>query len=201
MEKFMDVQECIKKRSSCRKYTNVPIPIETIYDILSAAMWAPSPKNRQPWRFAVLQGESKKQIMDECIHELYKNSDTVDYLMDKEIGTENHTLEIIEQAPVLILVFNFLPSETVLNNYNVSFDYLNMQAIGAAIQNMLLRATEIGLGSLWVGDILSAEQTITEHFPNSGRLVAGVVLGFSLEKDVDHSQRLSPSELITYMGG
>lgn len=200
-EKFMNVQECIKKRSSCRKYTNIPIPIETIYDILNAAIWAPSPKNRQPWRFTVLQGESKKQIINECIHKLCKNSGNVDYLMDKEICTENHTLKIIEQAPVLILVFNALPSETVLNSYNVTFDYLNMQAIGASIQNMLLRATEIGLGSLWIGDILSAEQTITEYFPNSGKLVAGVVIGFSIEEDVVHSRRVSLSESITYIGG
>ena len=197
----MDVQECMKKRSSCRKYTNIPIPIETIYDVLSAAMWAPSPKNRQPWRFAVLQGKSKKQIIDECLHELNKNSNSFDYLMDNELGTENYTLKIIEQAPVLILVFNVLPSETVLNNYNASFDYLNMQAIGAAIQNILLRATEIGLGSLWVGDILSAKQSITEHFPNCGRLAAGVVLGYSLEEEIVHPQRISPSKLITYMGG
>lgn len=197
----MDVQECIKKRSSCRKYTNVPISTETLYDIISAARWAPSPKNRQPWRFAVLQGEFKKQIIVECLHSLNKKSVVFDYLMDEEKGTEIHTFKIIEQAPVLILVFNASPSETVLNNCNVSFDYLNMQAIGAAIQNMLLRATEIGLGSLWVGDILSAEQIITKYYPDSGKLVAGVVLGFSLEKDVVHSERISSSELMIHIGG
>lgn len=54
-EIFMDTQQCIKLRSSTRKYIDKPIPKETIYDILNATRYAPSPKNRQPWRFVVLQ--------------------------------------------------------------------------------------------------------------------------------------------------
>jgi len=201
MEILMNVKECIEKRFSCRKYADIPIPIEIINDILSVATLAPSPKNRQPWRFLVLQGESKKKIIDNCFCALSKNSDAADYLMKQEVETENQTFKILKQAPVLILVFNAFSSELVLNNYNASFDYLNMQAIGAAIQNMLLRATELGLGSLWVADILRAEKLILEQFPNQGRLAAGVALGVCDGNDINTPKRIPASKLITYMGG
>ena len=197
----MDTLQCIKSRLSSRKYTSEPISTEIINDILNAARWAPSPKNRQPWRFAVLQGNSKNIFVKRCNEELSKKSGSIDYLMSSESRSEKHTFDIIDQAPVLILVFDVFPSEQVLNHYNSSFDYMNMQAIGAAIQNMLLRATELGIGSLWVGDILSIESWVMTQFPEAGKLVSGVVLGGTVEKKVHNSERLSVSELTIYNGG
>lgn len=197
----MDTLQCIKSRLSSRKYASDSIPMEVINDILNAARWAPSPKNRQPWRFAILQGDSKSNFIKRCREELSRKPKLVDYLMSNETISETNTFDIINQAPVLILVFNIFPSEQVLNHYNSSFDYMNMQAIGAAIQNMLLRATELGIGNLWVGDILSVENWMMNQFPETGKLVAGVVLGFSLEKGTYNTERLSISELTIYNGG
>lgn len=197
----MDTQQCIKLRSSIRKYIDKPIPKETIYDILNAARYAPSPKNRQPWRFVVLQKGEKNRFTTKCREILSKRSSDINYLMHKELPSESITFDIIESAPVLILVFNAFPSEQSLGHCNLSFDYFNMQAIGAAIENMLLRATELGIGSLWVGDIILDEELISNSYPQTGKLVAGVVLGISGNIEDVHATRLPISELVIYNGG
>lgn len=196
----MDVQECINSRISSRLYKSDPLPDEIIRDILNAARYAPSPKNRQPWRFAVLTGDEKAVLVRKCQDGLQNHVPRTKYLMDHESTSEIHTFHIIDKAPVLILVFNAFPSKQALNSQNPHFDFLNQQAIGAAIQNMLLRATELGIGTLWVGDILSEAQFITERYFSTGELVAGIVLGFPDGLGHPVSRRLL-SELIVFSGG
>lgn len=196
----MDVQACINSRISSRSYRSDPLPDEIIRDILNAARCAPSPKNRQPWRFAVLTEDEKAALVHKCQNGLQNHAPRAKYLMDNERASEINTFNIIDKAPVLILVFNAFPSKQALNNNNPHFDFLNQQAIGAAIQNMLLRATELGIGSLWVGDILSEAQYITERYFSAGELVAGIVLGIPNGFGQPVSRR-PLSELIVFSGG
>ena len=196
----MDVQSCINSRISSRLYKSDPLPDEIIRDILNAARCAPSPKNRQPWRFAILTGDEKTVLVRRCRDGLERRIPKAKYLMDHERTSEIYTFNIIDKAPVLILVFNAFPSKQALNNYNLHFDFLNQQAIGAAIENMLLRATELGVGSLWVGDILSETQFITDRYFSAGELVAGIVLG--IPDGPGHPvSRIPLSELIIFSGG
>ena len=66
----------------------------------------------------------------------------------------------MKEADVVMLVFNVYPSVEVLGKENSLFDCTNIQAIGAAIQNMILKATELGIGSLWICDIFACYQKI-----------------------------------------
>ena len=51
-------------RRSVRRFTDQPVPRETIEALLRSAIQAPSPSNRQPWRFAVITDpEIKRQIV------------------------------------------------------------------------------------------------------------------------------------------
>ena len=197
----MDMKTCIELRSSSREYKSDPIPLEIVDDILNAARLAPSPKNRQPWRFVVLYNSEKNNIVKICRESLYNSSKDFVYIMHNEIPSESYTFNTIEQAPVLILVFNAFPSQQALKKFDLSFDFLNVQAIGAAIENMLLRATDLGVDSLWVGDILAQKELIQEVYPQAGELVAGVVLGFSNVTKHSSPNRLPISELIKYNGG
>ena len=196
----MDVQTCIESRFSTRSYRKDAICDDILIEILNAARYAPSAKNRQPWRFAILRGDEKTFVVQQCRKDLQNNPIRTQYLLSRENATEYHTFNIIDSAPVLVLVFNAFPSEIVLDKQNVYFDSSNMLAIGASIQNMLLRATELGIGSLWVGDILSNAPFITEHYFHIGRLVAGIVLGMS-DTLSRPANRLPLSELIVFNGG
>jgi nitroreductase len=58
----------------------------------------------------------------------------------------------------------------------------SLQGVSAAIQNMLLKAHSVGLGSLWICDTYYATEVITKHFNKTWKLVAAVALGVSGEK-------------------
>ena len=196
----MDTRTCIETRVSTRLFNDIPVPHETLYDIMDAARFAPSPKNRQPWRFAVLTGTEKDTVVQICRTGLQDAPQKVGHLMGKETTSEYDTFDIIDQASVLILIFNAFPSKQTLNHYNRRFDDANMQAIGAAIQNMLLRATELGVKSLWIGDILTEASMLEQRYFRGGALVSGIVLGFS-EMVNHHRQRNALSDLIIFDGG
>ena len=58
----MDVDKAIMGRRSVRKYSDKPVPLESVREVLEAGTWAPSAKNGQQWRFTVLTGSSKKEL-------------------------------------------------------------------------------------------------------------------------------------------
>ena len=59
----MNTLEAIAARRSIRKFKDQPLPDEMIKTILKAATQAPSGKNRQPWRFVVVQGERRAEMV------------------------------------------------------------------------------------------------------------------------------------------
>ena len=80
---------------------------------------------------------------------------------------------------------------------------LAVQSLGAAIQNMLLKAYSLGLGSLWICDVYSATKAITKHFNKTWKLAAAVTLGWPaqtpeprprkpIEEVSDHPQPARP---------
>ena len=74
----------------------------------------------------------------------------------------------MEQAPVLIIVWNAGEREWETETHSVA----------AAIQNMLLKAYALDLGSLWIGDIFYTEEAILKHFNKPWKLIAAISLGW-----------------------
>lgn len=190
----MELESCIRARMSTRLFETRSIPQEILVEILDSARYAPSPKNRQPWRFLVLRDDRKNDIVDDFLNQKKQNYKS-EYLMKNEKYSEDTSFNIIKQAPVLILVFNAYPSQKILLSNNADFDLMNVQAIGAAIEHILLRATDLGVSSLWLGDILSEEDFITSSYPDMGKLIAGIVLGYS-NSPYKRTNRLAFSETI-----
>lgn len=60
----MDTIKAIEERRSIRKFQNTIVPKETLERLLELATKAPSGKNRQPWRFVVLQNSKKNELVD-----------------------------------------------------------------------------------------------------------------------------------------
>lgn len=191
----MELQSCISSRASSRAFKSDRISDEIITEILNAARYAPSPKNRQPWRFIILSDEEKMNLVKHYRENVITPPCSPHHLMNNETDSINVSFGIIKKAPILILVFNAYPSEYILSAHNYYFDLMNIQSIGAAIQNILLKATDLGIGSLWIGDIFEEEAFILKQYPNIGKLVAGIVLGYSYANK-KQTNRLSLSKLI-----
>lgn len=63
----MDVMEAIKTRRSIRKFKKDPVPEELVEKVLEAGRWAPSSRNRQPWKFIVLRSAEVKKKLSELL--------------------------------------------------------------------------------------------------------------------------------------
>ena len=118
----MDVIETIYARRSVRSYQNRPVETEKIVTLLKAAMAAPTAVNAQPWEFVVTDDEEQlAQVKEACVFARYN-------------------------APVAIVICGNM--KLALKGKDKE---LWVQDCSAAMENILLAATSLGLGSVWIG--------------------------------------------------
>jgi len=166
--------EAIHARRSIRKFKNNSIERETIERVLDAAVMAPSAKNSQTWRFTVVTEARHAEFVD-VIRKGVANREAE----GAEIGTIQWSLQCIEQAPVTILVHNTdgIHPWKARAEHESWWDIATVQSVGAAIQNMLLAATDLGLGSLWIADVWDAYPEINAWLGTNAQLVSAVSFG------------------------
>lgn len=86
----------------------------------------------------------------------------------------------MEEAPVIVFVVNSLGKsilEDLTPEEHIS-EICNIQSVSASIQNMLLAATEKGIGSLWICDIFFAYAELCEWLDSDGQLIAAIAFGY-----------------------
>lgn len=150
----MKIEDGIKQRRSIRQYLNKMPEEKDIRKILEAGIWAPSGLNNQPWKFKVIKDRKQKENLAK---------------FTKYAG-------IIKDAPLVICVF--------LDNsatYNRDKDVMS---VGACIQNMLLQAHELGLGTCWLGEILNRREEVERflRIDPDYELMAVIAVGYSDEE-------------------
>ncbi len=175
----------ICNRRSIRKYLDKQVPKEMIEQIIEAGRMSPSAKNRQPWKYVVLGGEHKSDFLKHMKKGILREESELALLPNSRNGISdaNNTLSIMQQAPIIIAVLNTNGKNPfdiidVDNRFVEIFDTLS---IGASIQNMLLKATEIGLGTLWIANTCYAYKELTEYLDTTYQLVGAIALGYADE--------------------
>jgi len=171
----MEVREAIAERRSIRRFKETPVSEEAIRSILHAATLAPSGKNRQPWRFVVVQGAEQRAAMVARMREGIAKLEA----QGMGTGSAKWTVEIMAHAPVTVFVFSAY--ETYAGKLNTLaddlMDIVDVQSIGAAIQNMALAALPLGLGTLWICDVFYALEELCAWLGEEHVMVAAVALG------------------------
>jgi nitroreductase len=162
----MELDEALAGRRSIRNYTNKPVPDGLVRQVLKAGILAPSAHNGQQWRFTVLTGDAKKKLTTLFRSELERISAEIGVKLTGELAS----CGVMEEAPVLIIVWNANDQRMLAES--------SLQSVAAAIQNMLLKAYSLELGSLWICDVYSAADAITKHFNKTWKLVAALTLGW-----------------------
>jgi nitroreductase len=145
----MDIFEIIKTRRSIRRFTDEPVQDEIIDKIIDAGIWAPSGLNNQPWKFGVIKDDGLK----------------------REIAALTRYSKIVLGADTLIAVFL---------DHSLSYDRTkDAMAVGACIQNMLLAIHSLGLGAVWLGEILKNREKVLELIGGSDdiELMAIIAVG------------------------
>ena len=130
-----EVIETIKSRRSIRKYLPEQIKDDEIEMILESAIYAPTGHNDQPWHFTVVQN---KDLIDKMSAESKKIMANLPIDWIAKMGKAEH-LHIFYHAPTVIVVSGKEDATSPLPD------------CCAAIQNMLLAAECIGIGSCWIG--------------------------------------------------
>jgi|SRR3990172_2670086 len=151
----MDTIEAIRSRRSVRGFTNENVSDKIVTQILEAGRWAPSGLNNQAWRFIMVRNPDTKIALSEL----------TDY------GPT------IKNAPVLIVVF--LDRDHMYNYVK------DVQSAGACIQNMLLAIHSIGLGGVWLGEILKNKEMVNKalEVPDTFELMGVIALGHPVHKE------------------
>ena len=152
---FFDV---IKTRNSIRKYIDKPVAPEKIEQIMTAAQLAPSWKNGQCWKFVLVTDPEQKKSLIRC----------TSVFNQSWMGTE-----------YAIIVACADPARSGFRNDQ--HYYLVDAAI--AMEHLILAATELGLGTCWIGGFEEAKAKKVLAIPDNYRVVAMTALGYPAEKE------------------
>jgi F420 biosynthesis protein FbiB-like protein len=181
-----DADCIIRQRRSIRRYEDRPVPRDTIIALLEAACCAPSPHNRQPWRFAVLTEAAPKAQLAEAMGERLRADRSQDgdppELIDADVARSRAR---IRGAPAVIVVaLSMADMDTYPDARRRNAEYLMAaQATAAATQTLLLAAEAKGLRSCWMCAPLFCPETVRSalSLPGDWEPQALVTLGYSSE--------------------
>jgi len=123
----MDVREAIRGRRSIRRFEPTAVTAAQIDELLEAARWAPTAGNLQPWVFVVVTSPATR----------------------RELADAAYGQDFVAEAPVVIGVAAAPPPTSRYGERGR--DLYCLQDTAAAVQNILLTAYTMGLGTCWVG--------------------------------------------------
>ncbi|MEO8971238.1 MAG: nitroreductase family protein [Ktedonobacteraceae bacterium] len=195
-----DLANLLRGRRSVRVYQDRPVPREFIEQMLEAARWAPSPHGRQPWRFVVLTRLELKTQLADYMGETWQQNLEMD---GQETAIVNIRLEKSRQrilhAPVIIIPCLYLEDLDRYPDEQRQADEMTMaiQSLGAAIQNMLLTAYDLGLDAGWMCAPLFCPEVVCEALDLDTRLIphALITVGYAAT-DPKRRERLPLSTLV-----
>ena len=175
----MELNRAILDRRSCRSYDKEKkVSEEQLREILEFGIWSPSGTNSQPWRFTVLTGEPMAEfirVMREQIEA--KNSD----FTEQSLNIFKWSALSLEKGSGIIVV------------WDKNKTWTSPQSIGACIQTMMLKAYDMGLGTLWVAAVrVAAEEYKKMYRKDDMDLIAAVGVGYPSEKMIG---KLGPPRL------
>ena len=201
---YMVIEE-IRERRSTRRFIRKNVPTEEIHAVLEAASWAPSEHNEQPWKFIVIRGDARKEMVRALKAGIQRNRNNKSAEFgegyEKLIPAAIYTARVLEQAPVIVFVMN-----TKGNDYRKEkplaeklAELADIQSVSAAIQNMCLEATARGIGTLWTCNIFFAYEELKAWLATEGEMVAAIALGYT-DKEGKPLPRKPWEETVFYRG-
>jgi len=145
----MDILEGLQTRRGIRTFTDQPVTREQLREIIRLGAMAPSGQNNQPWRFVTIKSKETLQKL-------------------AQLTKYSH---IIGKAAACIAVF--------VDKKAMYHEVKDHQSMGACIQNLLLASHGMGLGAVWLGEILKSAKEVRElcGLSNDMELMAVIALG------------------------
>jgi nitroreductase len=171
-----DAMSLTLRRFSCRSFALEPLPRDTLVTLLESARWAPSAGNLQPWRFVVVTAGGQRRA-----------------LAAAALGQR-----FLAQAPAVIVICAVAEESARLYGARGRELYC-LQDTAAAAENLLLAATEAGLGSCWVGAFDEDRVARALALEPGWRPVALVAVGVPTESPDPRRSRRPLDEIVRWI--
>jgi nitroreductase len=168
----MDVFEAIERRRSVRKYKSISVERELTEKLLSAACWAPSGGNIQPWKFIVVEDRTTLEMVRKISPGYFG------------------------ETPLAILVCSD-KMKAYKKGGTLGRDYLSVADCAMATQNILLAAYALGLGTCVVKSFSHAAMKEILEIPEGIEPELLVVVGY--QDEASAAPRRTPLKEITYL--
>jgi len=193
MEKAgIDLFEAMSTLRAVRRLRTDPIPDDLLRKVLTAATWAPSGGNRQPWRFVVLRDPAKKKALRDLYLPHWTTYETdhrpaLEKLpepdrsrMGRNYHTARHLAEHLHEAPVIVVVCVHLPDLAITDAKLDRPSVVGGGSIYPAVQNLLLACRALGLGATLTTLLCMEEPKVREllAIPPSFVTAAHVPIGY-----------------------
>lgn len=180
----MEVQEAIARRRSIRSYTGEPVSDDLVQQVIQAGLRAPSSVNQQAWAFVVVRRDDVRSKLVQLVKEAHVvvfSRARKAGLLDENAAREraDKVFASYEQVPVWIVAFrvprDYLAPE--FQSFERDFDH---HSVAAALENMMLTAASLGLGTCWTGStgFLEADLKTLLNAPARAEFVALTPLGY-----------------------
>ncbi len=150
----MDINEAIMKRRSIRKFKSKDIPIETLKKLVEFGSMAASGMNVQPIKYIIAKGDTASEI--------FPYTRWAGYLKGK--GSPS-----FEERPSAFLL--------ILNDNQLRQSGYELDA-GAAVQNILVAAHAMGIGTCWLGAIDYEKISEIAKIDKRYKLISAVAVGY-----------------------
>lgn len=204
----------IYKRKSVRKFKDQKVPKEDLMEMLKAATYAPSCKHQQNWHFVVITNKEKinqiASVVEDRHIEIANMADN-----EKDKANMNKFLKyytVFKNAPVLVLVYakpfksveyKILSQNENKQLYDIAISArAEVQTIGAAVENFLLAAANMGYGTCYMTGPIHSKDKIYEvvgHDETRGELIALIPVGVEEDTKSLQPQRLPIEDVVTFI--
>jgi len=161
-------------------FNDSPISEAQLNIILEAANKAPSAHNQQSWKFIILRGEKKKDLANLISHHATrfpKASAVLLRLAARSITSAPAVIAIANTGELIAHGAELFQLDAALSND--FFRTMEIQSSSAAVQNLLLAATSLGIGTVWLGIMYLIKNEVLEFLGEpQGEFMAIIPMGY-----------------------
>ena len=172
--------QSIANRRSVRSFKEDAVPDELVTALLNAANQAPSAHNQQSWRFAVLRGESKRElvrIVSERAGAFPRPSSSLLRMAARSISESPVTVAIANTGELIARGTDLFKVDK--DQARDFFRTMEIQSSAAAVENLLLAATSLGLATVWLGVLFLIKDDVLRFIGEpAGEFMAVVPVGY-----------------------
>ncbi|HDQ40819.1 MAG TPA: nitroreductase family protein [Desulfonatronum sp.] len=190
----------IAARRSIRLFTDQEVDDIVVTSILTAANQAPSAHNQQSWRFVVVRGQKKAELASLAVSragDFPKPSSSLLRMAARSISSAPVVVAIVNTGDLIARGENLFK----LDHPGVRdfFRTMEIQSSAAAVQNLLLAATSLGLGSVWLGILFLIKEDVRRFLGEpEGEFMAVIPLGYT-DRSTKGPNKVPAEEVTRYL--